>query len=189
VAILAGLTVLITAGAATFVLLRPDGGTPAKAASTPAAAPSHPAFQRVSGPAGARLTVPYGWSRHSLSTTSVRWTERSTGAYVQVDAGAEAGRNLVKLVGQAKVSPPDVTVLKRASRRSAQGWRLTDFEVTWAAGTHRVHGYERLFDTNKRVYAILVSATAGQWSRYAGLTGKIFKSFQPGAMLVGASAD
>jgi eukaryotic-like serine/threonine-protein kinase len=182
-ALYTGLAVLVAAAAVSYLLLRHgDGGREAAAP-----APSPPStvlagFQRAKGPGTATLAVPHGWSRRALSAASVRWTERGTGAYVQVDAARWGVRNPVDhwrgFVRRGTLR--DLRVLRRGPRISARGWPAADLEFTWAVGgARRLGGHGRAFTANGHQYAILVAAPTGRWSHYADLVEKVFGSFVP----------
>ena len=188
-ALLAGLAVLVAAAAVSHLLLRPDDGTREEASSTPSPAPSGTVlagFQRAKGPGTVTLAVPHGWSRRALSSVSVRWTERATGAYVQVDAARWGVRDPVDhwrsflRRGVRTRTLRDLHVLRRGARFSARGRPAADLEFTWVAGrARRLGGHGRAFTANGRQYTILVAAPAARWSHYADLLEKVFGSFEP----------
>jgi serine/threonine protein kinase len=154
--------------------------TPTRGARTPAG------FSRVAGPRGTSIALPPGWTRQMVKPDSVRWTQRATGAQIQVDTipwGVVDPVEHWKRFGnevRAKNALPVFRELRLSGPFPARGWPAADFEYTWSTRDHgTLRGYDRGFTANGRQYAILVAAPAGQWSRYAGLPNTIFDSFRP----------
>ncbi len=122
-----------------------------------------------------------------LSGASVRWTDPSTGAQIQVDTipwgtadAADHWRNFAREV-RAKNTLPGFQELGLRDHTVVQRWPAADLEYTWETRDHgRLRALDRGFTANGRQYAILVAAPAGQWSRYEFMPAVISDAFQPG---------
>jgi serine/threonine protein kinase len=201
--------VLLAAVAVAAVLLTQHGArgasggpssTPPSASSTsstpspptpdpaPTTVPTVPAgFHRAGGPRGSSIAVPSGWTRQVLSGDSVRWTQPSTGAHIQVDTipwkvadPVEHWRQFESEV-MAKANLPGFRETRLSGRFDPRGWPASDLEYTWSTRDHgTLRAYDRGFTAGGRQYAILVAAPSRQWSRYSDLPSTIFNSFQPG---------
>jgi serine/threonine protein kinase len=153
---------------------------PTPSAGTPAG------FSRGQGPRGTSIAVPPGWTRRVLSLDSVQWTQRGTGAQIQVDAipwgVADPVEHWRRFAGEVREKNvlPGFRELRLSGPFTVRGWSAADFDYTWLtrdSGTLR--GHDRGFTANGRQYAILVAGPAGTWSHYAGLPQTIFESFRP----------
>lgn len=183
------LLVAVVVGALLFVLHHPARSSPGRTTSgSPSPRPTTPpVLQRSKGPGAVSIAVPAGWSRQVISGSSVRWTQRSTGAQIQVDAipwdvpdPVEHWQHFEREVVM-KGTLPGYHELWLSDRFPARGWPAADLEYTW---TTRIHGtlraYDRGFTANGRQYALLVAAPIDRWSRYAPLVNAVFASFEPG---------
>jgi hypothetical protein len=201
--LIVALVVLLVAGLATVFLLSQHrahgtpGPTPPPPTPTPTATPTPtptiprpktpPGFRRAAGPDGSRIAVPAGWTRQVIGPHSVRWTQTSTGAHIQVDAipwgtpdPVAHWRKFEREV-VAKNTLPGFHSTRLSQRFQARGWPASDLEYTWSTRDHgTLRAVDRGFTAGGRQYAILVAAPSGQWSSYSGVMGSIFDSFQPG---------
>jgi serine/threonine protein kinase len=198
------LVVLLVAGVATFVLLshKSASGSPDPKPSTPPASatptptppptrtpdPAMPAgFHRSKGPDGSTAAVPAGWTRQNIGLHSVRWTQTSTGAQIQVDAipwgvaDPAAHWRQFEREAVAKNNLPGFHEIRLSDSFDARGWLASDLEYIWSTRDHgTLRAYDRGFTAGGRQYAILVAGPSGRWSRYSDLMTPIFESFQPG---------
>lgn len=202
IALIVALAVLLVAGVTAFVLLshRSKHGPPGPGSSTPppvttpsptptpTPGPTTPVgFRRSSGPDGSKIAVPSGWIRQVIGPHSVRWTQFSTGAQIQVDSipwgmsdPVAHWRRFEREV-VAKNTLPGFHEMGLSERFDARGWPASDLEYTWSTRDHgTLRAYDRGFTAGGRQYAILVAGPSGQWSRYSGLMSTIFDTFQPG---------
>ena len=155
---------------------------------TPTPSPTIPAgFHRANGPGGSTLAVPAGWTRQQLSGQSVRWTQTSTGAHIQVDTipwgttDPVAHWRLFEHEVAAKNTLPGFREIRLSGLLNARGWPASDLEYSWSTRDHgRLRAYDRGFAAGGRQYAILVAAPEARWSAYSNLPETIFNSFQPG---------
>ncbi len=143
-------------------------------------------FHRASGPERATVAVPSRWTRQVLGAASVRWTDRATGAYIQVDSipwgvsdPVEHWRNLqAEIVSKHRL--PGFTSDRLGEEFTQRGWRGADLEYTWNSSDHgRMRAYDRGFTANGHQYAIMVAAPAASWSAYAGYPDQLFATFRP----------
>jgi hypothetical protein len=195
VAVVVVVVLLAAATAAAILLSRHKAnGSGAQTPPTPTPTPSPtlsptvPAgFHRTNGPVGSSVAVPAGWTRQVLSDKSVRWTQTSTGAHIQVDSIGWGTSDPVAHWRQfehevvAKNTLPGFHETRLSGLIAPRGWPAADLEYTWSTRDHgTLRAYDRGFTEGGRQYAILVAAPSGQWGRYSDLPEAIFNSFQPG---------
>ena len=182
--VLAVLTILAVAWAS-FVVLRLPGGKPDDRTDTPSAVAAGP--RQANGPDRTVLAVPDGWRRRAPASTSVRWNEPETGAYLQVNTArwgvpdpAEHWRRFQREMLQRSTFRA-MHVLRRGRPFSARGWRTADIEFASAEDPHHsLHGYGRAFTANGHQYTILVVAPESRWNdRYITALSTAFQTFQP----------
>ena len=199
------LVVLLVAGLATVFLLsqhhaRNTAGptappsSPATPPSSPPPSPSAtpkpttpPGFHRANGPDGSKIATPAGWSRQVIGPHSVRWTQTSTGAHIQVDSipwgttdPVAHWRKFEREV-VAKNTLPGFHATRLSQKFDARGWPASDLEYTWSTRDHgTLRAVDRGFTAGGVQYAILVAAPSSRWSAYSGYMDAIFASFQPG---------
>jgi hypothetical protein len=177
-------------GAKPSPVQRPTGtptGGPTTVPTRGQAGPSTPpGFQRITGPDGATFAIPSGWTRQVMGDASIRWTDPSTGAQVQVDSipwGVSDPVQHWKSLSQEikdKHRLPGYRPQRFGDRYTYRGWVGADFEYTWTStdyGTMR--GFDRGFTANGHQYAVLVAAPASRWSSYSGLPAQLLASFDP----------
>jgi serine/threonine protein kinase len=181
--VLAALTVLAVAWAS-FVVLRPPGGKAHDRADPPSPAAAGP--RQANGPGRTVLAVPEGWPRKALTSTSVRWSEPNTGAYVQVSAAGwrvpdpvEHWRRFQREMLRRSTFPA-MRVLRWGRPFSARGWTTADIEFTSTLGPHQgLHGYGRAFTARGHQYTILVVAPESRWNgRYSATLSTVFQTLQ-----------
>jgi hypothetical protein len=156
---------------------------------TPRSSPSDPVppgYQRSEGPAGASLLVPTGWTRQVLKN-SVRWTQPSTGAQIQLDTTpwdyadpVEHWKEFERQV-RAKNSLPGFHEVRISDRfTTSRGWPASDLEFTYQTRDHgTIAATDRGVTVNGRQYAIFVAYPYSSRNRYPDIAGRITDSFQP----------
>jgi serine/threonine protein kinase len=160
----------------------PSAASPS-ADSTPAVPPG---FKRSYGLGGETLVVPHGWTRQVVGVDSVRWTDRATGAHVQLDTipwqvedPADHWRRFEREV-VSKNTLPGFRPMRLVDPYAARGYPTSDLEYTWLTKARgRLRAFDRGFTANGHQYAILVAAPADRWTDYARHMDTIFNSFQP----------
>jgi hypothetical protein len=189
--------VLLAAAAVAAVLLTRHKGhanagppPPSSAPRTPSPTPTPAApagYHRSPGPRGSSIAVPPGWTREVVTADSVRWSQPSTGAYIQVDtipwkvADPVAHWRLFEREVLAQGHLPGFRAIRVSGRYAARGWPAADLEYTWSTRDHGLmRSYDRGFTAGGRQYALLVNAPSSGWSRYSSLPDTIFGSFEPG---------
>ncbi len=157
----------------------PTSASPSPTATTPA--------PRLSaGPEGSALAVPDGWTRQVVGGSSVKWTQKATGATIQVDSipwgmsdpVAHWKRFQNEVIARNRL--PGYQRIQLTGEYAARGWPASDLEYTWRSSSYgTMRAYDRGFTANGHQYAVLVAAPAARWSRYSGLVDSLFAAFRP----------
>ncbi len=160
--------------------------TPPPSPTASASPTNPPGTHRDTGPEGTSLAIPSGWARQSLGRSSVRWTEKATGAQIQVDSipwgMSDPAEHWRRLQGEvvAKHRLPGYRSISLGDTFSARGWQAADWEYSWQSpSSGAMRAYDRGFTANGHQYALAVTAPSGRWTTYSGLLTSLFDSFQP----------